>query len=160
MLGALELTALLFLDASPAEMGLLSAAGSLPVLLFSLFAGVWVDRLPHKAVMVAADLGRFALLLSVPATALADALTMAQLYAVAFGAGCLTVMFDLAYRSVLPSLVPLSNLVDANSRLQMSESVAESISPAAGGAIVQAAGGPAAVLVDALTFLASGLFVS
>src|SRR5687767_12038347 len=98
MLGALGLTALLYLDASPAEMGLLAAAGHLPVLLFALLAGVWVDRLSHRGVMVFADLGRFALLLSVPAVALTGGLGMAQLYVVAFAAGILGVLFNLAYR--------------------------------------------------------------
>src|SRR5947207_3145590 len=70
MLGALSLTALLYLKASPAQMGLLAAATSLPVVLVALVAGVWVDRLPRKPVMVFADLGRFLLLMTVPAFAL------------------------------------------------------------------------------------------
>ncbi len=159
-LGALALTALVSLRASPAEMGVLTAAASTPVLLFALAGGVWVDRLPRRQLMVFADIGRFALLLTVPAVALTDGLRMEQIYAVAFAAGSLDVLFNLAYRSVLPGVVPLADLVDANSKLQISDAVAQTLSPAAGGAIVQAASGPAAVFVDAASFLASGLVVS
>ncbi|MEX1255104.1 MAG: MFS transporter [Dehalococcoidia bacterium] len=160
LFGALSLTALIYLDASPAEMGVLAAATSMPVLLFALVAGVWVDRLPRVPVMVAADLGRFAALMTVPVAAAAGHLRIEQIYAVSFVAGCLNVMFNLAFRSVLPVLVPRDRVVDANSTLGMSESVAASASPAIGGGIAQGVGGPVAVLIDATTFLISGLLVS
>lgn len=160
MFGALSLTALIYLDASPAEMGLLAAATSTPVLLFALAAGVWVDRLPRVPVMVIADLGRFAILMTVPLAALVGNLHIEQLYLVSFITGCLTVMFHLAFRSALPVLVPRDRLIDANSALGMSESVASTASPAIGGGIAQSVGGPVAVLVDATTFLLSGLFIS
>jgi predicted MFS family arabinose efflux permease len=159
MLGALSFTALIYLKASPSQMGLLAAAASLPVLLLSLAAGVWVDRMPRRLVMVAADAGRFVLLATVPIAALAGGLGMAQLYAVAFGAGVLDVLFSIASRSLVPELVTPDRLLEANSSLQMSESVAETVSPAVGGSLVQALGGPATVLFDALTFLASGLLI-
>ncbi len=159
MLGALGLTALVYLDASPGEMGLLAMAQGLPVLLFALFAGVWIDRLRRRPIMIAADIGRAALLVTVPVAAVFDALMMWQLYAVAFGAGTLELAFNLAYRSYLPSLVDREALLDGNAKLSASESVAEVAAPAAGGAIVQALGGPAAALVDALTFLWSAAFV-
>ena len=160
MFGALSLTALIYLDASPAEMGLLTAAASSPVLIFALAAGVWVDRLPRVPVMVIADLGRFAILMTVPIAALAGSLHIEQLYAVSFVAGTLSVLFDLAFRSALPVLVPRDRLIDANSALRMSESVAASASPAIGGGVVQSLGGPVAVLADAVTYLLSGLFIS
>ncbi len=159
MFGALSLTALIYLDATPAEMGILAAATSVPVLLFALAAGVWVDRLPRVPVMVTADLGRFAVLMTVPIAALAGSLRIEQLYAVSFITGCLTVMFNVAFRSVLPVLVPRDRLIDANSSLGMSESVTSTVSPAIGGGIVQSVGGPVAVFVDAITFLLSGLFL-
>jgi predicted MFS family arabinose efflux permease len=159
MLGALSLTALLTLDATAFEMGVLAAATGAPVLLFALIAGVWTDRLPRLRLMVAADLGRFALLLTVPAAWLFDSLRIEQLYAVAFLTSALEVVFNLSSRSALPAIVGRGELVDANSKLQMSESVAESGAPALGGALVQAAGGPFAVFCDALTFLVSGALV-
>jgi predicted MFS family arabinose efflux permease len=160
MLGALMLTALLYLDASPAQMGLLTAAMSAPVLLLALIAGVWVDRLPRRRVMIVADFGRFALLMSVPVAALAGRLHIEHLYVVAFAVGSLDVAFRLAYRSVLPQIAPPEQLIEANSKLEMSDAAARSISPALGGGIVQAAGGPAAVMVDGLSFLLSGIVVS
>jgi MFS family permease len=159
MFGALALTALVYLDATPAEMGLLAAAQGLPVLLLALFAGVWVDRLRRRPIMIAADLGRAALLVTVPAAALFDALRIEQLYVVAFAVGLLDLGFDIAYRSYLPSLVGREEILASNARLQASEAVAESASPAIGGGIVQVAGGPVAVLVDAVTFVSSAAFV-
>jgi predicted MFS family arabinose efflux permease len=160
MFGALMLTALIYLHASPAQMGILAAVTSVPVLLFALAAGVWVDRLQRVPVMVAADLGRFAVLMTVPLAAFAGKLHMEQLYLVAFVSGCLRVVFDLAFRSVLPELVPREHLVEANATLSMSESIAGGASPALGGGIAQSIGAPVAVLVDAVTFLVSGVFIS
>jgi len=146
MFGALSLTALLTLDASPAQMSLLAVCATLPVLLFSLAAGVWIDRLPRRPLLIVSDLGRFALLATVPTAALLDALTMGQVYGVAFGVSLLEVVFNLSYRSLLPGLVGRDELVEANSKL--------------GGAIVQVASSPFAVLLDALTFLVSGLLLT
>lgn len=159
MLGALTLTALIYLDASAMELGLLAAAASAPVFLVSVVAGVWIDRLALRGVLVFADVGRFVVLLVVPMAALFGELTIGLLYIVTFATGCLTVIFNLAYRSALPQIVPQDALIDANSKLQAGESVASSVGPAAGGAIVQFASGPIAVLVDAMTFLASSLLV-
>jgi predicted MFS family arabinose efflux permease len=156
--GALALTALIFLDATPGQMGILAMAQGMPVLLFALAAGVLVDRLPRRPVLIVADVGRFGALLTVPASALLDALVIEQLYLVAFVVGALDLAFQVAYRSYLPALVPREQLLAANARLSATESVAESGS-AAGGLIVQIASGPIAVLVDAFTFLVSGLLV-
>jgi MFS family permease len=156
-LGALTFTAVVYLHASPPQMGVLFAATTAPALLVALLAGVWVDRLPYRSVMLCADFGRFLLLLSVPAAALSDSLRIEQLYVVGFAAGCLEVLFSLADRSILPAVVSTEQLVDANARLRVSEAVAESVSPTLGGAVVQAASAPLAVLLDALSFLGSGL---
>lgn len=160
MFGALSLTALVFLDATPAEMGLLAMAGGVPALAFALFAGVWIDRVRRRPVMIAADLGRFAALVTIPVAALADAVVIEHLYAVAFVAGVLQLSYELAYRSYLPSVVEREELLEGNARLSATESLAESASPAVGGALVQFAGGPAAVLVDSLTFLWSAFWVA
>ncbi|MDQ3854940.1 MAG: hypothetical protein M3281_00925, partial [Chloroflexota bacterium] len=96
------LTAALALGATPAQMGALGVAGSLPNLLFGLLAGVWVDRTRRRPVLIAADLGRALLLASIPAAALLDALTLAQVYIVAFAAATLGIWFTLASVAVLP----------------------------------------------------------
>lgn len=160
MLGAISLVALLYLDATPGEMGLLVASTTAPAIAVALVAGVWVDRLPHRSILIVADFGRFALLLSIPAAALSGTLRIEQLYLVAFAEGCLEVVFNLAYRAILPSLVGPSVLVEANAKLRGAEAVAESVAPAAGGALVQILGAPIAVACDAFSFLASGLLLS
>ena len=110
--GALPLTALLVLDATPAQMGLLAALGSLPVLFVSLFAGVWVDQTRRRPIMIGADLGRAVLLGSIPLAALLGLLRIEQLYVVALLAGILSVLFEIAQQSYLPSLVGNEQLVD------------------------------------------------
>ena len=160
LLGALSLTALVYLDASPPQLGLLYMAQGAPALAFSLFAGVWVDRLPRRVLLIASDVGRAVALLSVPLAAAFGELRIEQLYIVAFVTGTLDVAFRLAYRAYLPSLVEQDQLIEANSRLAASESVAEAASPAVGGALVQAAGVPIAVFVDALTFAGSALMIA
>src|SRR5919202_7105806 len=94
---AFLLVAATTLDASPLEMSLLQIADMAPTLLVGLFAGVWVDRLRRRPIMIWADLGRFALTLCVPIAALLDLLHIEQLYVVGFLAGILTVFFDVAY---------------------------------------------------------------
>jgi predicted MFS family arabinose efflux permease len=160
LLGALSLTALLYLHASPAQLGLLYAAQGLPALLFTLFAGVWVDRMPRRPVLMLSDVGRAVCLVTVPLAAAFGVLRMEQLYAVAFLAGGLDVAFRLAYRSYLPALVSGRDLLEGNAKLSASESVMEVGAPAAGGGLVQASSGPIAVLIDALTFLLSAAFLS
>jgi len=154
---ALPLTALLALDSSPLEQGFLQAIQAGPVLVAGLFAGVWVDRLRRRPVMIAADLARAALLLSIPAAAFAGALRMGQLYAVAAAAAVFTALFDAAYPAYLPTLVGRENVVEGNAKLAASASVAEMGGFAAAGALVQFLSGPLAMLVDAVTFVASAL---
>lgn len=154
---ALPLTAVLALDATPVEMGLLQAAALVPGFLVGLLAGVWVDRLRRRPIMLGADLGRAALLGSVPAAAALGLLRIEQLYGVAFLAGVLTVFFDVSSQSFLPSLVRREELVGGNSTLTASASVAEVAGFGFGGALVQALTAPIAVLVDAISFLLSAL---
>lgn len=157
---ALPLTAVLALHASAAQMGLLAAAGSAPWLIVGLPAGVWVDRLRRRPLMVAADLGRALLLFSVPLAAWLGRLHLEQLYLVQFLVGVLTVVFDVAYQSWLPSLVPSEHLVEGNSKLEMSDSVAQIAGPGLGGVLVQVLTAPVAILADALSFLVSALLLS
>jgi MFS family permease len=154
---ALPLTALLTLDSSPLQQGFLQAVEAGPVLAAGLFAGVWVDRLRRRPVMIAADLARAVVLLSIPIAAFAGVLTMVQLYAVAAAAALFTTFFDAAYQAYLPTLVGRERLVEGNARLTASASVAEMGGFAAAGVLVQFLTGPLALLIDAATFVASAL---
>ena len=156
---ALPLTALLTLNSTPLEQGFLQAVQAGPVLITGLFAGVWVDRLRRRPVMILADLARAALLLSIPATAFAGKLTIGQLYVVAAAAAIFTALFDAAYPAYLPILVGRDNLVEGNAKLSATASVAEMGGFAAAGALVQFLSGPLAILVDAATFVVSALMI-
>lgn len=152
---ALPLTAVLLLRATPAQMGALGALEYAPFLLFTLVAGVHVDRSRRRPILIAADAGRAALLLAVPALALAGALRIELLYAVAFLVGVCTVWFYLANQAYIPALVPPERTVAANARLAASESAADMIGPGLGGLLVQALAAPLALLADALSYVVS-----
>ncbi|HEY3111608.1 MAG TPA: MFS transporter, partial [Chloroflexota bacterium] len=154
---AFLLVAAMTLSASPLEMSLLHIAEMAPALLVGLFAGVWVDRLRRRPIMIWADLGRFLLTLSVPIAALLDALRIEQLYLVALLVGVLATFFDVAYRSYLPSLVRREALVEANARLQATNAVAEVVGFGLAGGLVQLLTAPLAVAVDAFSFLVSAV---
>ncbi len=124
-----------------------------------LFAGVWVDRLRRRPVMIAADVARAVLLLAIPLASALGVLTIELLYAVALLAGALAVLFDVAFLSFIPSLVREGQLIDANSKLEMTSSTAQVAGPGLGGVLIGALGAPFAVLVDALSFLGSALFL-
>jgi MFS family permease len=156
---ALPLVALFALDASPLEIGLLWAVEYLPILLIGLPAGVWVERLPLRAVMIGADLLRAVALLAVPIALALDVLSMPLLYLVVFAIGLGTLFYDVAQLSVLPALVAEERLVDANGKLELSRSVSQIGSPAVGGFMVQLLTAPLAVLADVLTYLASAYYV-
>ncbi|MGH3023193.1 MAG: MFS transporter [Gaiellaceae bacterium] len=157
---ALPLTAVLVLDAGAADMGLLTAAALAPHLLLSLPAGVWLDRVARRLrVMIAADIARALLFASVPLAYALDALTFAQLYAVAFLAGCFAVFFDISYSTVYVSITTRERYVEANSLLHGSRSFSFVAGPSVGGLLVQAFSGPFALFADAVSFLASALFL-
>ncbi len=156
---ALPLTAVLVLGASPLQMGLLAAAGRAPFLLVGLLAGVWVDRLRCRTVLVTADLGRAALLASIPLAAAFNVLHIEQLFVVAFLAGVLSVFFDVAYQSYLPELIDRQQLIEGNGKLEASRAVSEMAGPILGSALLQIAAAPFAIAVDALSFILSGAFL-
>ena len=153
---ALPLAAVLTLHATAFQMGLLSAAGMAPWIAFALLVGVWVDRsLRRRWILVLADLGRAAILLSVPVAAAFGVLSLGQLFVVAFAAGCLTLAFNVAWGSYLNVLVPKEQLVDGNAKLMGSYATAQIAGPSLAGALVQAFTAPFAILVDAASFLVS-----
>lgn len=156
----LPLAAVLVLEATPSQMGLLAALGSAPVLVLGLVAGVWVDRLRRRPILIVADLGRAALLATIPLAAVMGVLTIEQLYLVAALAGVLTLFFDVAYQSYLPSLVERENILEGNTKLALSDSVAEFAGPTLAGLLVQVLTAPIAILFDALSFLVSAASVA
>jgi MFS family permease len=157
---ALPLVAVLALDASPAQMGYLAAAGLLPNLLFSVHAGTWVDRSGRqRRTMIAADLGRAGLLASIPLLYALGALTLAQLYTVAFLAGTLSVLFTVSDASLFVAVTPRDRYVEANSLVYGSRAFSFVGGQSLGGFLVQLLSAPGALLADAASFLASALFL-
>ena len=152
---ALPFTAALTLHASPPQMGLLAAANTAPILLVGLFAGVWVDRMRRRPLLITADIGRALLLVSVPCVAFFHLLHIEYLYCVAFFVGLLTMFFNVAYGAFLPSLIEREDLIEGNSKLQASSSLADLAGPALAGMLVQILTAPFALIVDALSFLLS-----
>ena len=158
---ALPLVAVLVLDASPAQMGYLAAAALLPNLLFSLHAGAWVDRRGRRRqTMIAADLARAALLLSVPVAYWLDALTFAQLYVVGFLTGLASVFFFVSYTTLFVSLVPRERYVEANSLLNGTRAASFVAGVSLGGLLVQILTAPVALVADSASFVYSALALS
>ncbi len=148
---ALPLTAVSVLDATPLEMGIVTAMAGLPA-VFGLPMGSWIDRRKRLPVIVAADIGRALLLAVIPVAHLLDVLTIELVYVVAFGIGTMSILFQIAYRSLLPSIVGKDQLVEANSKLEFATSGADSVGPAVVGFLAQALTAPFAL------FFGSGLY--
>jgi MFS family permease len=156
---ALPLIAVLVLKATPFQMGLLAGIGGFASLLFGPAAGLCVDRLPRRPILIATDLGRAIVLGSIPLAAIFGMLRMQQIYLVVAAAGILTVLFDVAYQSYLPSLVERQQVLEGNSKLALSSSIAEVAGPGLSGILVQMFTAPMAILLDALSFFASAVTV-
>lgn len=157
---AIPLLAVRTLHATTFEMGLLTAASTAAFLVVGLPAGVWVDRMRRRRVMIGADLGRVLALGSVPIAYAVDGLTLAQLFVVTLASGILTVFFDVAYQSYLPALVGREHLVEGNAKLTGSAQVATVAGPSVAGGLVQAVGSSAAIAVDSASFLVSAAAVA
>jgi MFS family permease len=157
---ALPLLAVLMLGASPAQMGYLTAAGLAPSLLVSVLAGVWVDRRQQRRrVMVASDLIRAVLVISIPVAAALGVLGFAQLYVVAFLVGTCAVFFEVANGTLFVSLVPPDRYVPAVSLIQGARAVSFVAGPSVAGVIVQVLSAPVALLIDAVSYLASAVLL-
>jgi MFS family permease len=154
---AVPLVALLVLGAGPNDMAALVVASSLAVLTVGFLAGAWVDRLRRRPLLIWADTVRAVLLLSIPATFAAGVLRLEQLYLVVFFEGCLGALFDAAYPAYVPSLIGVGRVVEGNSKLATSSSLAEIGGPGLAGGLVQLISAPFAILVDALSFVASAI---
>jgi len=156
---AMPLLVIRVLDATPFEVGLLTTFEFLAFLLVGLPAGAWVDRMRRRSVLWTTDLFRALLFGSIPLAWWLDVLTLPQVYAVALLAGVCTVFFDVAYQSYLPFLVGRDHLVEGNSKLQGTQSVSQVAGPPVAGVLIQVLTAPYAILVDALSFLWSAIWV-
>jgi MFS family permease len=157
---ALPLVALEVLHASVFAVSALTAAAWLPWVLIGLPAGAWVDRLPRRPVMMAADALSIVAFGSVPVAAWCGVLTTVQLTFVALAGGTASVFFKTAYRAFLPALVAPDDLLEGNAKLQGSEQVANVAGPGAAGVIAQTVGAVCGVLADAASFAASAICLS
>jgi len=156
---ALPLTAILKLDASPLQVGLIGTVQYLPFLLVTLPAGAIIDRMRQLPVLVVTDLARAALLVLVPVAGWLDRLSLGVLYPVAFGVGVLSVFNEVTQQSFLPAVVAPEQLVEGNTKLQLSYSGAQFAGPGIGGVLVQVLTAPIAILLDAASYLGSAVLL-
>jgi MFS family permease len=156
---AIPLLAALSLHASAFEFSLLGVLGFLPFILFALPAGVWVDRLRRRQILIVGDASRAVLLALVPILWAAGVLQMWHLLLLQFVIGVFTVFFDVAYQSYLPALIEREHLVDGNSKLQLTVSVSQVAGPSVSGALIAAITAPYAIVADAVSFVASTIFM-
>lgn len=156
---ALPLVAILVLEESAFRVAALTSIEFLPFLLFTLPAGVWVDRLRRKPILVLGNVGRAVALLSVPLVYWLGDLTIWQLYVVGFSVGVCTVFFDVAYQSYIPALVGRDDVVEANSKLEISRAAANIAGPGMAGGLIALLTAPVAVLADAISYAVSALLL-
>src|SRR5919202_964386 len=147
------------LGASPFEFSLLGVLGFLPFILFALPAGVWVDRLRRKPILIVGDFARAVLLGTIPLLWAFDVLQMWHLLVIQFVVGVFTVFFDVSYQSYLPSLVERDQLVEGNAKLQLTVSTSTVGGPPVAGALIAAITAPYAIIVDAVSFALSTVFM-
>jgi MFS family permease len=157
---AIPWVALVTLNATAFEVASLGTVEFLPFVLFTLPAGVWVDRLRRKSVLIVGDVGRAILLSSIPVAYVIGHLTLTQLYVVGFLVGIHTVFFDVAYQTYLPEIVDRDSLIEGNSKLNVTSSGAQLAGPGAAGGLIALVTAPYAILVDAVSFLVSGAFTA
>lgn len=153
----MPLVAVLTLNAPVFDVGVLYALRFVPVVALSLFAGVWLDRRRRRPVLISCALGNAALIGLVPIASATGQLTIGLLYAVATGAGTLSMIFDVGALSYVPSLVEHRQLTDANSKIQGSIAVAGICGPGLAGLLIGLITAPVTLSVDAVSYLFSAL---
>jgi MFS family permease len=156
---ALPLLAIVVVDATPLQVALVGAVQLLPFLLLSLPAGVWVDRLPRRTILIVCDVGSALLVLSIPAAQAAGMLTLEHLYGVGFLKGVCAVFADVARQAYLPTLVERDRLLEGNARMEIGRSGAQVTGPGLAGGLVSSLSASTAVLADAVSFFGSALFL-
>ncbi len=157
---AIPLIAAVTLGATPLEMGVLTAAGRAPQIVFGFAAGAWTDRLRRRPIMIVTDIGRVVSSSIIPIAALAGHLSFTVLILATLITGAQSVFFDAAWGALLPNVVERTHLNDATSKLMGSASLAQVLGPALGGLVVGAIGGPEAMWITVLTFSASAWFLT
>lgn len=157
---ALTLVAAISLGATPVQIGALAAAQGAPSLLIGLVAGVWVDRMRRRPILIMTDIGRAALLASIPLATLFGVLRIEQLYVVMFGVGSLNIVAAVASHAFLVSVVHREHLMEANGKLEVSQSAALIAGPGLAGGLVQLLSAPVAILADVCSYLLSAFCFS
>jgi MFS family permease len=156
---ALPWLAAVGLHASPFQFSLLGVLGFMPFILFALPAGVWVDRLRRRHILIVGDAARAVLLILVPVLWATHELRMWHLLVLQFVIGVFTVFFDVAYQSYLPALIEREHLIDGNSKLQLTVGVAQVAGPNLSGVLIAAITAPYAIVVDAASYIVSSFFM-
>jgi MFS family permease len=156
-LTALPFVAILTLEATPWHIGLLQIITRLPAFVTGVFAGAWLDRVPRRPVMIACDWIRAALLITIPLAAWLGELTYTHLFLVAALLSVASTLFEIADRSMLPSIIERRELVEANRMLTAGNTISEASGFAVSGWLVQLISAPGALVVDAATFVWSAL---
>lgn len=156
---ALPLIAALSLNATPFEMGVLRAVEYAPFLLFGLFAGVWVDYLPKRLLLITMDFCRAAILLIIPLLFVLGSLNMLSLWIVAFLTGVCTTFYAICYQSFVPYMLEKDQLTDGNSKLELSRSISETSGPGLAGMLVQLLSGAFAIILNAVSSVISGMML-
>jgi MFS family permease len=156
---ALPLAAAVMLQATPWQMGVLVALETVPFALVSLHAGVLIDRVRKLPIVIAAAIGRGVALLLIPVAAWFDALSIELLFVVGFLCGVQNVVGGAAYQVLIAKMAGRSRLVEANAKIALGETSAALVGPGLAGGLIQLVTAPFAILIDALTFLASGFML-
>lgn len=156
---AIQLGAVLLLGSGPLDFAWLNLAASLPYLLFGLFAGILIDRVRRKPLLISTDLVRSALLLTIPLAAWIGEFSLIQLLIVTFLVTSCSVVFDSAHQAYVPTLIEKDKLLDANAKQESTSAASEIVGPPVGGILVQALGAPIAILCDAISYLVSALLL-
>lgn len=156
---AIPVVAAVTLAVSPFEFALLGTFQFLPFILLTIPAGVWVDRMRRKPILIGANVGRALLLITIPIAFLGGWLTIYQLWVVAFAVGCLEVFFDVAYQSYLPTVIDRDRLVEGNAKLELSQSGTAFIGPTIGGFLANVLRAPIAIVADAVSYVLAIVFL-
>ena len=156
---AIALSAVMLLGSGPLDLAWLNVAVSLPYLIFGLAAGVLIDRVRRRPLLIATDLIRAALLATIPLAAWLGGFSLAQLLIVVFLVTACTLVFDAAHQTYVPILIEKRWLLDANAKQESTAAASEIVGPPIGGVLVQVLGAPVAILCDAVSYLVSALLL-
>lgn len=156
---ALPFIAVISLHSSPQQVGLLNAVQTAPVFFFSLFAGIVLDRVNRRGILMLSDLGRAFLVFCVPILAGLHLLGMDSLYTLGFCIGTLTVFFDVGYQAYLPTILEREDVISANSQMQSSKTATQVVGPTISGLLVNLVGAPLAMVTDGLSSVASAIAI-